>query len=254
MRLRDKIAVITGASRGIGREIALAYAREGATVVLASRKAEQLEATAQEVQAAGGQALAIPTHTGYADQCAGLIDRAIAAFGRVDVLVNNAATNPHFGPLLTADAGQWQKTLEVNLLGYFWLSKHAAEAMQQTGGGVIVNMASVAGLQPMPMLGLYSVTKAAVIMLTKALAQELAPHHIRVNAIAPGVVRTRFAQALWENDHIRERIEASTPLGRLAEPAEIAGAAIFLASDAASYITGHVLVIDGGGTISGIVL
>ena len=195
MRLRDKIAVITGASRGIGKEIALAYAREGATVVLASRKAEQLEATAQEVQAAGGRALAIPTHTGHADQCAALIDQTI-----------------------------------------------------------IVNMASVAGLQPMPMLGLYSVTKAAVIMLTKALAQELALHHIRVNAIAPGVVRTRFAQALWENDQVRERIEASTPLGRLAEPVEVAEAAVYLASDGASYVTGHVLVVDGGGTISGIVL
>lgn len=250
MRLQDKIAVITGASRGIGAAIARAYAREGAAVVLASRKPEGVEAVAGAIRAEGGSALAVPTHTGDADQCRVLIERALDGYGRVDVLVNNAATNPHFGPLLTADVGQWQKIFEVNVLGYFWLSKHAAEAMRDSGGGQIVNMASVAGLKPDPLLGVYSVSKAAVIALTKALAQELAPDHIRVNAIAPGVIRTRFAAALVENEQIRQRIEAHTPLGRVGEPEEIVEAAIYLASDASSYVTGHVLVLDGGATLT----
>lgn len=250
MRLQGKIAVITGASRGIGAAIARAYAREGAAVVLASRKPEGIEAVAGAIRAEGGSALAVPTHTGDADQCRALIERALAGYGRVDVLVNNAATNPHFGPLLTADAGQWQKIFEVNVLGYFWLSKYAAEAMRRTGGGQIVNMASVAGLKPDPLLGVYSVSNAAVIALTKALAQELAPDHIRVNAIAPGVIRTRFAAALVENEQIRQHIEAHTPLGRVGEPEEVVEAAIYLASDASSYMTGHVLVLDGGATLT----
>lgn len=254
MQLTDKIAVITGASRGIGNAIAHTFAREGAAVVLASRKADALEAAAEEIRQAGGRALAVPTNTGYADQCEALIARTLDTYGRVDVLVNNAAASPHFGPILTSEAWQWQKVLDVNLMGYFWTSKYAAEAMQQTGGGAIINMASIAGLQPMPMLGIYSVSKAAVVMLTKALAQELAPLNIRVNAIAPGVVKTRFAQPLWENPDVRERIEASTPMRRVAEAEEITGAALYLASDASSYMTGHVMVLDGGGTISGITL
>ncbi|MBI5930911.1 MAG: SDR family oxidoreductase [Chloroflexi bacterium] len=251
MRLENKIAVITGASRGIGEAIALGYVREGATVVIASRKQDALDEVAATLREAGGQVLTVATHTGDESQCKNLIACTVEAYGRVDILVNNAATNPHFGPIMTAEASHWQKILEVNLLGYFNLCKYAAEAMATTGGGKIVNMASVAGINPAPMMGVYSVSKAAVIMLTQSLAMELGANNIQVNAIAPGVIKTKFAAALWGDPTISQRYTDRTPAGRIGEPEDIVQAAIYLASAGSSYMTGQVLVLDGGNSVTG---
>ncbi len=164
----------------------------------------------------------------------------------MDVAVNNAGTNPHFGPILTAEESQWDKIFEVNVKGYFFLAKAVAPVMKLQGGGKIINLASVAGLNPGPMMGVYSTSKAAVIMLTKVLALELAADNIQVNAIAPGFVRTKFSAALWSNPQLEQILERSTPQGRIANPEEIAGAAVYLASDSSSFTTGSVLVVDGG--------
>lgn len=251
MQLADKVAIVTGASRGIGRSIALAFAREGATVVIASRKQAGLEEVLTELEKIGGKAAAFPTNTGYMEQCQTLIDQTIGTFGKVDILVNNAATNPHFGPVMTAEPSHWQKIIDVNMMGYFWTAKFAAEQMQQTGGGKIINMASVAGMSPGPMMGVYSVSKAAVIMMTKVLAQELGGYNIQVNAIAPGIIKTRFAEALWSNPDLSKAYTDRTPAGRVGEPEEIAGAAVYLAASVSSYHTGDVLVVDGGNSTMG---
>lgn len=251
MLLENKVAIITGASRGIGESIALAYAAEGATIVAASRKLENLSALVDSITAQGGKAIAIPTHTGDAEQCRALVTRTIETFGQVDILVNNAATNPHFGPVLSAEASHWQKIFDVNVMGYFWLSKFAAENMQQHGGGKIINMASVAGISPGPFMGVYSVSKAAVLMLTQTLAQELGPYNIQVNAIAPGIIKTKFAEALWSNPALNKQYTDRTPMGRIGEPDDIVGAAVYLASDYSRYHSGDVLILDGGNSTMG---
>jgi NAD(P)-dependent dehydrogenase (short-subunit alcohol dehydrogenase family) len=251
MRLENKIAVITGASRGIGEAIALGFVREGATVVIASRKQEGLDEVAATLKNAGGKVLTVATHTGDESQCKRLIEKTVEEYGRVDILVNNAATNPHFGPLITAEASHWQKIIEVNLLGYFYLCKYAAEAMTASGGGKIINMASVTGLNPGPMMGVYSVSKAAVIMMTKSLAMELGANNIQVNAIAPGIIKTKFAAALWGDPNLSKRYTDRTPAGRIGEPEDIVEATIYLASSGSNYMTGEVLVLDGGNNISG---
>lgn len=253
IHLADKVAIVTGASRGIGEAIALAYADAGAKVVLASRKQEGLDAVAEAIRARGGQALAVACHTGKKDDLRALVERAIATFGRVDVLVNNAATNPHFGPLTSVDEGAWRKTFEVNVEGYFHAARLVTEHLQERAAkGSIVNVASVVALGAAPLQGVYAMTKAAVVSMTRTLAYELGPSGVRVNAIAPGLVRTKFAAALIDSDEIRERVVAKTPLGRVGAPDEIAGAALYLASDAASFVTGHVLVVDGGMTLAAI--
>jgi NAD(P)-dependent dehydrogenase (short-subunit alcohol dehydrogenase family) len=251
MRLENKIAVITGGSRGIGLAIAESYLREGATVVIASGKQEALDEAAAELrQKTSGTVLPVAAHTGDPDAVQALVARTVQEFGRVDILVNNAATNPHFGPLIDADAGQWQKTLEVNVMGYFYMCKFAAESMQKTGGGKIINMASIVAFEPGFMMGVYSVTKAAIVMMTKSFAQELATDNIQVNAIAPGFIKTKFSRALWDNEDINQRIIDHTPAARMGEPEEIAGAALFLASDESSFMTGQTLIIDGGVTLA----
>ena len=252
--LTGKVAVVTGASRGIGREIALAYAGAGAHVVLASRKQPDLDAVAAEIAALGagaGEALARACHTGDRGQVEALIAAAVERFGGVDLLVNNAATNPHFGPILDAEDSHWEKTFDVNVRGYVRLIAAGVPRLRERGGGAIVNVASVAGLAPWPGLGVYSVTKAAVIQLTKALAVELAADGIRVNALAPGVIKTRFSEALWRDEATARRLVRAIPQRRFGEPGDVVGAALYLASDAAAFTTGSVLVIDGGQTIGG---
>jgi NAD(P)-dependent dehydrogenase (short-subunit alcohol dehydrogenase family) len=244
--LTGRVAIITGASRGIGLAIARAYSAAGAHVVLASRSQEAVDLAAAEISGGHGDVLPIAAHTGDPAAAGILVERTVDAFGRVDILVNNAATNPHFGPLLTADEGQWDKILDINLKGYVRMIKACVEVMARGGGGSIINMASIAGLEPQPGMGVYSVSKAAVIMLTKVLAAELAPRGIRSNAIAPGLVRTKFSELLWSDARIHDAIAASIPQKRIAEPEEIAGIALYLASDASSFTTGAVFVIDGG--------
>ncbi|MDQ6721382.1 MAG: glucose 1-dehydrogenase [Candidatus Dormibacteraeota bacterium] len=242
-----RIALVTGASRGIGSAIAEALAEQGAQVVLSSRKQADLDAEAERINARfPDRAVAIAAHAGKADDLQRLVDEVMARFSRIDILVNNAATNPYFGPVLGAEIGAWDKTFEVNLRGMFLLTKLVYEASMEKQGGAIVNVASVGGLRPGLGLGVYNITKAGVIMLTRQLARELGGT-VRVNAVAPGLVKTRFAEALWGNEAILERVLASNPMGRIGLPDEIAGAVAFLVSDAASYINGEVLVIDGGG-------
>lgn len=244
--LQDKVALITGASRGIGQAIAEAYALAGSRVVLASRKQAGLDKVADRIIAAGGAALAVAAHIEDESAIEHLLRETKTVYGGVDILVNNAATNPHFGPILSADEGQWAKILDINLVGYFRVAKACVESMLQRGGGVIINIASVAGKTPLPGMGVYCVSKAGVLMLTKVLAAELAPQNIRVNAIAPGFIKTRFSAAIWDNPQVKNAALETIPQKRIADAQEIAGAALFLASDASSYVTGETIVIDGG--------
>lgn len=244
--LEDKVVVVTGASRGIGAAIAHAAAAAGAAVVLASRKQEDLDTVAGEIAAAGGTALAVATHVGDDEAVTSLFQQIDAEFGRVDGLVNNAATNVHFGPMLTVDDGAWDKNFDVNLKGPFRMTRAFVGASND--GGSVVNVASVAGLRAAPLQSVYGMTKAALISMTRSLATELGSAGFRVNAIAPGLVETRFASVLVEDDDLRGHFVSRTALGRHAQPDEIAGAAVFLLSDAASYLTGQVVVVDGGMT------
>jgi NAD(P)-dependent dehydrogenase (short-subunit alcohol dehydrogenase family) len=249
--LQGKVAIVTGASRGIGESIAVRFAEAGAAVVLAARRPEGLRTVAERIEAAGGRALAVPTHAGKPEELRALVEAAVQAFGKVDVLVNNAATNPHFGPMLQVDDGAWDKTFDVNVKGYFRLAREVVEHLSARGApGSIVNVASIAGLRAAPLQGVYGMTKAAIVSMTQTLAQELGPAGIRVNAIAPGLVDTRFAATIVGDDSLRGRVVDRTALGRHAQPDEIAGAALYLASDAASYVTGQVLVVDGGTTMT----
>jgi NAD(P)-dependent dehydrogenase (short-subunit alcohol dehydrogenase family) len=251
--LRDKVAIITGASRGIGREIAIAFAGAGAKVVLSSRKQEGVDAVAEEILSRGGTALALAAHVGQEEAVTALARCAVDTFGGVDIAVNNAGTNPHFGPLLAATAAQWDKIVEVNVKGAFFVCQQVVPVMQRRGGGKIINVASVAGLRPMAAMGVYSVSKAALIMLTQALAQELGPHNIQVNAIAPGVIKTRFSSALWQAPSVAQVIQRNTPLGRFGEVSDVVGAALYLASPLSDYVTGTVLVVDGGVSVSAMI-
>ncbi|GAC1471596.1 MAG: SDR family oxidoreductase [Candidatus Dormibacteraceae bacterium] len=245
--LSGRVALITGASRGIGSAIATALVEQGAHVVLSSRKQADLDKEAARINAQyPARATAFAAHAGRTEDLERLVKSVMQSHGHIDILVNNAATNPSFGPVLGAELSAWDKTFEVNLRGVFILTKLVYEAWMQGHGGVVVNIASVGGIRPGLGLGIYNVTKAGVIMLTRQLARELGGK-VRVNAIAPGLIRTRFAEALWGNEEILERVLASNPMGRIGVPDEIAGAVAFLASDAASYINGEVIVIDGGG-------
>ncbi len=244
--LTDRVVVVTGASRGIGEAIAIACSRAGAIVALASRKQDGLDDIAAAIRAEGGTALPLATHMGKPEAVAELFSRVTAEFGRVDGLVNNAATNPYFGPMLGIEEAAWDKTFEVNLKGYFYAVR---EFVGRTGGsGSIVNIASVNGMRAAPLQAVYGMTKAAVISMTQTLAVELGPIGIRINAIAPGLVETRFAATLVADESLRSRFTDRTALGRHAQPDEIAGAAVYLLSDAASYMTGQVMALDGGMT------
>lgn len=247
--IAGKVAIVTGASRGIGQSIAEVFAQAGAKVVLASRKQEDLDKVVAGIRAAGGDALAVAAHTGQKQTLLDLVSKTVDHYGKVDILVNNAATNPHFGNVLDAEDSYWQKTIEVNLMGNVWLCQAVVPHMKAAGGGKIINVASIVGLNPGQFQGIYSVTKAAVISLTKTLAMELGRDNIQVNAIAPGLIQTKFAQVLWENERMMEQVLAKTPLGRIGQPIDIAGLALWLASPASNFTTGTVIVADGGITL-----
>lgn len=244
--LSGKVALITGASRGIGLAIAETFSDAGAKVVLSSRKQAALDEAAKKINSAGGEALPISAHTGDFEAVNDLVKKAIDTYGGVDILVNNAGTNPHFGPILTAEESHWDKILDVNLKGYFRMIKACVASMRERGGGKIINIASIAGLQVSPGLGIYGVSKAGVLMLTKTLAVELAKDNIQVNAIAPGLIKTKFSRALWETPDAYKFATKGIPQGRLGIPEEISGMALYLASEASSFTTGGVFVIDGG--------
>jgi NAD(P)-dependent dehydrogenase (short-subunit alcohol dehydrogenase family) len=245
-RVPGKVALVTGASRGIGRTIALGLAEAGADVILAARKLPDLETVAEEISQRGRKALPVSANVRHLPEIDNLVKRAVDEFGHIDILVNNAGTNPVFGSVFDFDEQAWDVTLGLNLKGYFFLSQAVGKLMREEGGGNIINVASVDGIRPRIGGGIYAISKAGIIMLTKVLAQEWGQYNIRVNAIAPGLVRTRFSQALWDNPLIRETTEDNTALGRIGEPEEIVGAALFLASEASSYMTGQTIVLDGG--------
>jgi NAD(P)-dependent dehydrogenase (short-subunit alcohol dehydrogenase family) len=247
--LRDRVAIVTGGSRGIGLAIAEGLVEQGARVVLSSRKQEDLDREAERINALHPASVtAIPAHAGRPADLERLVDAVMERFGRIDVLVNNAGTNPYFGPVVDATLEAWDKTFEVNLRGFFVLTQLVYRASMEERGGAVLNIASTGGLRPSLGLGVYDVAKAGVVMLTRQLAKELGGR-VRVNCIAPGLFRTRFAEALWGNEEILSRVLAGNPMGRIGEPSEVAGAAVFLVSDAASYVNGQVLVVDGGGEL-----
>ena len=244
--LDGKIAFVSGASRGIGEAIAKLLAQQGAHVIVSSRKIEGCQAVADAITAAGGKATAVACHIGELEQIQAVFAQIRDQFGRLDILVNNAATNPQFCQILDTDVSAFQKTVDVNIRGYFFMSVEAGKLMREHGGGSIINVASINGVTPGNFQGIYSVTKAAVINMTKAFAKECAPQGIRCNALLPGLTDTKFASALVKNDSIREEALRHIPLKRVADPSEMAGAVLYLASDASSYTTGLSLNVDGG--------
>jgi len=244
--LTGKVAVVTGASRGIGEAVAIAFAEQGAQVVVSSRKQEGCDAVAARINAAGGKALAVACNIGDMAALAGLFTTVQSTFGRLDVLVNNAATNPYYGHILDTDLAMFQKTVDVNIRGYFYSSVLAGKIMRTNGGGSIINVASVNAVRPGPLQGIYSITKGAVLNMTKSFAKECGPDGIRCNAILPGLIRTKFASALLNDASQLQHYVGENPLRRVGEPQDIAGAALFLASGASAYVTGEFLVVDGG--------
>jgi len=247
--LSGKIALVSGASRGIGEAAAKLLAQYGAHVIVSSRKQADCEAVAQAIRDAGRSAEARACHVGNMDDIQAMFAHIRDSHGRLDICVNNAAANPYFGHILDTDLGAFNKTVEVNIRGYFFMSVEAGKLMREQGGGVIINTASINALQPGPMQGIYSITKAAVVNMTKAFAKECGPLGIRCNALLPGLTKTKFAGALFDNEDIYEDVVKRIPLQRHAEPEEMAGTILYLASDASSYTNGECIVVDGGVTV-----
>ena len=246
--LSGRAALVTGGSRGIGLAVASALASAGARVAIMARDEAACQAAVHAIRDAGGDAIAVSGHVGRQADAERSVARVMEDFGRLDVLVNNAATNPQFGPLLDADPSLVVKIFETNVVAAMRITGLAVDSWMRGHGGSVINMASVAGIKPEPLTGAYNMSKAALISLTKTLARELGPNGVRVNAIAPGLVETKFARILVETETIHDHIVGQTAIGRHAQPDEIAGAALYLASDAASFVTGSVLVVDGGWT------
>jgi len=247
--LAGKVALVTGASRGIGEATARLLARHGAHVIVASRKIADCETVAASIRDQGGSAEALACHIGEMDQIEAAFSSIGERHGRLDILVNNAATNPYYGPIQDTSLSAFQKTVDVNIRGYFFMTSHAVKLMQTHGGGAVVNVASVNGVVPGMLQGIYSITKAAVIGMTKAFARECAPLGIRVNALLPGLTATKFAGALLEERN-RAQWESHIPMARPADPSEMAGAVLYLVSPTASYTTGVALNVDGGFLVS----
>ncbi len=246
LTLANKVVIITGASKGIGKAIAFAMGKAGAKVVISSRKQEALDKVVSEFAEAGVVAFAKAANVGHAEDRKALVESTINHFGKVDILVNNAATNPVFGPIENTDESAFDHILNVNLKAPFELSKLVLESMAKSGKGSIIHISSVEGVRPGAHMGMYSVSKSALLMLTRVQANEWGQKGIRVNAIAPGLIQTKFSQALWDNEKVMKYALRQIPLGRMAQPEEVAGLALFLASDMAAYITGSTFMVDGG--------
>jgi NAD(P)-dependent dehydrogenase (short-subunit alcohol dehydrogenase family) len=243
--LKGKVALITGGSRGIGRAIALAFAENGADIAVSARNLPDLEVVAAEIEASGQKCLPIVAHVGKVDESKALLEKVKKQYGRIDILVNNAGTNPYNGPLIDTEEWAWDITVNVNLKGPFLLSLMVAKMMREQGGGNIINMSSVAGIKP-SRLYIYSITKAAIIKMTEAMARDFGQYNIRVNAIAPGVIMTRFSEFLWKTPEAGENVKKHNSLSMIGKPEDVAGAALYLASDASRYVTGATIVVDGG--------
>jgi len=250
--LKGKVALITGASRGIGRAIALAFAEAGADVVVSSRnkRPPELEKVAEEIRAKGTRALAISAHVGKREDVQNLVQKTLEEFGRIDILVNNAGTNPVLSSMVDLEEEAFEKVLEVNLRGAFLMSKAVAKQMIKQGGGRIINISSISGLRARADgTGAYCISKAAMNMMTQVMARELAGHNILVNAIAPGSIKTEFSRVNWTDPERRAQRIREIELRRFGEPEEVAGLALFLASEASSFVTGEIIRVDGGQTI-----
>jgi len=245
-QLAGKIALVIGASRGIGRAIALGLAEAGCDVALVSRKLPDLEAVAREIAGLGRKTLPIPANVRHLEEINGIVGKAVSEFGRIDILVNNAGMNPVLGSVFDIDERAWDGIMGLNLKGFFFLSQAVGKIMKDKGGGNIINIASVSGLRPDMGMGVYCISKAGIVMLTQVLAQEWGQYNIRVNTIAPAIVKTRFSEPIWGDPELYEKTVENITLGRMADPEDIVGAALFLASEASSYMTGQTLVLDGG--------
>jgi NAD(P)-dependent dehydrogenase (short-subunit alcohol dehydrogenase family) len=248
--LSTKVAVVTGSSRGIGRSIAEHMARAGAKVVVSSRKADACANVVEAIRSAGGDAIAIPANISDKAQLENLVAGARAHFGKIDIMVCNAASNPYYGPLAGISDEAFRKILDNNVLSNLWLTNMVCPEMAARGDGAVIIVSSIGGLRGNAVIGAYCVSKAADLQLARNLAVEWGKKNIRVNCIAPGLIKTDFARALWENDTYRTQTEAATPLGRIGEPDDIGGIAVFLASRAGAFVTGQVIVADGGLTIT----
>jgi len=246
--LKDQVALITGASRGIGQAVAIGLAQAGADVAIASRKLPDLEKVAEQVRKTGRKCLPVAAHVARMEEINNLVGKVMAEYGRIDILVNNAATNPTMASAIDVDERAWDAIMNLNLRGLFFLSQAVARLMKEKGGGKIINVSSIAGISP-DLLPVYSISKAGVIMATKVMAQQWAQYNIRVNVVAPGLTKTRFSEALWNNPDILKMAMSRTPMARVADPEEMVGSVIYLASDASSYVTGQVIAVDGGKTI-----
>ncbi len=247
--LQNKVAVITGASKGIGEAIARAYAEAGAKVVISSRKQDAVDAVAADLRKNGFDAVGIAAHVGKLEDLDHLVKKTVEVYGGIDILVNNAAINPVFGAIVQTDEAVFDKIMQVNVKGPFELGKRVYPIMKERGGGSVINISSIGGISPEPGLGIYSVSKAALISLTKVMAKEWGDDHIRVNAICPGLIKTKFSTALWQNEDIKNMVLARQPIKRIGMPDDVVGLALFLASEAASYCTGAVYMVDGGHVI-----
>jgi len=246
LSLEGKVALVTGGSRGIGKEIALTFADAGADLAISGRKLQDLEKVADEIRKLGKRCLPVCAHARKVEELKHLVDQVVETFGRIDILVNNAATNPAMGPIVGTDEKIYDHIMETNLKGYFMMSKFAGSVMVKQKSGNIINISSAGGVSPAEGLGPYCISKAGINMLTKALALELGPYNIRVNAIAPRIVKTSFSEALWTNEALMKKELELVPLKRVASPEEIARTALYLASTASNYMTGHVVVLNGG--------
>ena len=245
--LKGKVAVVTGASRGIGESIAKALAEQGAEVIITNKTMEGLPEVEAAIKAAGGKAVSKACHNGILAEIDSLFKEIESKYGRLDILVNNAAMNFYFGGIVDASEDVWDKTMDVNLKGNFFMCQYGAKLMMKNGGGSIINVASINGIRPAPMQGVYSITKAGVIAMTKSFAKELAPYKVRVNALLPGLTDTKFASVMVKNEELMEKVLLPMiPMHRPAQPEEMCGAVLYLASDASTFTTGATIVVDGG--------
>ena len=247
--LKGKVAVITGASKGIGEAMAYILAEAGAKVVVSSRKQEAVDEVAAEMKAKGYEATAIACHVGEMVQLKNLVEKTLEIYGGIDIVVNNAATNPVFGPVINTDESAFDKIMQVNVKAPFELAKLCYPSMKARGGGSIINISSIGGLSPEPLLGIYSVSKASLVMLTKVMAKEWGRDNIRANVVCPGLIQTKFSEALWKNEEMLQKSVKHLPIARIGQTEDLAGVALFLASDASAYVTGAVYTVDGGYTI-----